>query len=172
MTRPRLVLRGIIAASPVALALAAILSLGTGEVSHESMRPGLRPGDVVLFDRVLPPARGDVVVFADPGGWTDEDDALLITRVVGVAGDRVVCCEVGTGRLIVNGVPIDEGYVLERARPGGVIPFDVRVPDGGVWLVGDNRAASHDSRAELATASRGVVAADDVLGVVRATLPR
>lgn len=171
MTGRPAVRRAVAAASPVVVAVAAVLAFGTGEVSHGSMRPGLRPGDVVLFDRIAPPVRGDIVVFADPGDWTDEDDALLIKRVIGIAGDRVVCCEVGTGRLMVNGAPIDEPYVLEPDRPGGTIPFDVRVPDGGVWLVGDDRRGSHDSRAEVAGESRGVVQRDAVLGVVRATLP-
>lgn len=159
------------AAAPVLLALGAALAFGVGHVSHESMRPGLEPGDTVVFDRVVPPARGDIVVVADPGGWSSVDEAVLVKRVIAVGGDHVVCCEVGTGRLMLNGAPLDETYVLDMSRPGGVIPFDVRVAGGTLWLVGDNRAASHDSRAEVSSPSGGTVPGDQVLGVVRATLP-
>ncbi|WP_051159362.1 signal peptidase I [Agromyces subbeticus] len=161
----------LIAVAPALLALGAALAFGVGHVSHESMRPGLEPGDAVVFDRVVPPARGDVVVVADPGGWSSVDGALLVKRVIAVGGDRVVCCEVGTGRLMLNGAALDESYVLDASRPGGVIPFDVRVADGSLWLVGDNRAASHDSRAEVSSPSGGTVPGDQVLGVVRATVP-
>lgn len=155
--------------SPVALAAGAGLSVGVAHVENDSMSPTLRTGDVLVFDRVAPPARGDIVIFADSAGWADPH-ALLVKRVIGVAGDRVVCCEAGTGRLLLDGVPVDEPYAPAE-RPGGVVPFAVTVPDGTVWVMGDNRAVSRDSRAGAHTPGRGGVPLADVVGVVRAWWP-
>lgn len=163
--------RLIAALSPPVIALAVILSFGTGRVDHESMRPTLESGDTVVFDRLLPAQRGDVVVVADPSDWSTTSDANLVKRVIAVGGDRVVCCEVGTLRLLVNGEPVDEDYVFDAERPGGSIPFDLTVPDSSLWLVGDNRAASHDSRTELSSEGGGAVPRSAVLGVVRFVVP-
>lgn len=129
------------------------------------MEPALEDGDLVVFDRLLAPARGDVIVFDDRAGWSPQGPHL-IKRVIGVGGDVVSCCEAGSGRLLRNGTPLDEPYA-PAVSPGGSVRFRVSVPEGALWVMGDNRAASRDSREGLGTASGGFVDQDAVLGVVR-----
>ena len=154
-------------ATPTGAALALAAAFGVATVHNDSMNPTLHSGDTVLFDRWSPPGRGDVVLLIDREGWSGTRDALLVKRVVGVAGDVVVCCEAGTGRLLVNGTPIQEAYA-GAVRPGGDIPFRVTVPQGAVWVMGDNRAASVDSRASVSAPGHGAVTRDDLRGTARA----
>ncbi|MET9132711.1 signal peptidase I [Streptomyces antibioticus] len=138
------------------------------------------------------PQRGDVVVFKDPGGWlADEqttarkDDPVvvkqikegltfigllpsdnekdLIKRVVGVGGDRVQCCD-AQGRVTVNGVPLDEGTYLYPGNAPSDSAFDITVPQGRLWVMGDHRANSADSRAHQDTDYGGTVSEDEVVG--------
>ncbi|MEV7793715.1 signal peptidase I [Streptomyces sp. NPDC087512] len=135
------------------------------------------------------PQRGDVVVFRDPGGWLQgeqtakkddpvvvkqvkeglafigllpsDDEKDLIKRVVGVGGDHVKCCDT-RGRVTVNGVPLNEDYL----HPGDIpstTPFDVTVPEGRLWVMGDHRSNSADSRAHQET-DHGTVSEDEVVG--------
>jgi signal peptidase I len=137
------------------------------------------------------PERGDVVVFRDPGGWlraeevaeitgesavtrrikeglafvgvmpsADEQD--LIKRVVGVGGDRVVCCD-DAGRMTVNGTPLDEDYLFPGDEPSAE-PFEVTVPEGSLWVMGDHRSHSADSRVHLDGPHGGAVSEDLVVG--------
>ncbi|NHI19193.1 signal peptidase I [Phycicoccus endophyticus] len=139
-----------------------------------SMENTLLVGDRVVVSKLTPGPvdlqRGDVVVFEDPGGWLQEGptvqrsgasavvhDALvfvgllpsesedhLIKRVVGLPGDHVVCCD-AQRRLTVNGEPLDEPYV----HPGDAassMTFDITVPADHVWVMGDHRSDSEDSR--------------------------
>ncbi|MBO0654108.1 signal peptidase I [Streptomyces triculaminicus] len=137
------------------------------------------------------PERGEVVVFRDPDNWlrdepTAEPNALqkalsfvglmpsadekdLIKRVVGVAGDTVEC--VGTGPLKVNGKALDEPYVFAGNTPcsteeqngrGG--QFKVTVPKGKIWVMGDHRQDSADSRYHQDSPGQGFVPVDDVVG--------
>ncbi len=152
---------------PTAAALALAAAFGVATVHNDSMNPTLHSGDTVLFDRWSPAGRGDVVLLIDREGWSGTPDALLVKRVVGVAGDVVVCCEAGTGRLLLNGAPIQEAYA-GAVRPGGDIPFRVTVPEGAVWVMGDNRAASVDSRASVSAPGHGAVTRDDLRGTARA----
>ena len=142
-------------------------ALGVATVRSDSMDPTLRNGDLVVFDRWAAPGRGDIVLLSDRHGWSGEVGALLVKRVVGVAGDVVVCCEAGSGRLLVNGEPVAEEYA-RGPRPGGDIPFRVAVPDGAVWVMGDNRPASADSRASVSAPDHGAVRNEDLRGTVRA----
>lgn len=139
-----------------------------------SMEQTLQVGDRVMVSKLHKHFeginRGDVVVFQDPGGWLpsapraeptefvgrvqqvltfvgllpDPADEHLIKRVIGVGGDRVVCCEEGE-RLTVNGAPIAEPYVYPGDAPS-TIRFDITVPEGSVWVMGDHRSDSQDSR--------------------------
>ncbi|CAL9437634.1 hypothetical protein SUDANB105_02164 [Streptomyces sp. enrichment culture] len=137
------------------------------------------------------PERGDVVVFKDPGGWLNDeqptqkkDDPVvvkqvkegltfigllpsdnekdLIKRVVGVGGDRVKCCD-AQGRVTVNGVPLNEGDYLFPGNAPSVTEFDVTVPEGRLWVMGDHRADSADSRVHQDTYG-GTVSEDQVVG--------
>lgn len=161
--RPLLLLAAL---APVLCAMLIPSALGVANVQSESMAPTLHGGDVVVYDRWSAPARGDIVLLVDREGWSGTADALLIKRVVGVANDVVVCCETGSGRLLVNGQTVDEPFIGD-ARPGGGIPFRVVVPDGAVWVLGDNREASADSRASVSRPGHGAVDLADLRGTVR-----
>lgn len=140
-----------------------------------SMQNTLAIGDRVLVNRASvwlggQPQRGQVVVFQDPGGWLGpeettsssnwltktltfvgvlpQDNGDLIKRVIGVGGDRVVCCN-AQGQITVNNVPLDETYLYPGDSPGSGQDgtFDIRVPKGRLWVMGDHRGVSEDSRA-------------------------
>ncbi|WP_217230836.1 signal peptidase I [Streptomyces anulatus] len=129
-------------------------------VPTDSMSPTVKPGDRVLAERIdgADVRRGDVVVFTDEvWGATP-----MVKRVVGIGGDKVACCD-REGRLTVNGTPVDEPY-LDRAptAPGAKAPaspqdFSATVPQGQIFLLGDERATSLDSRVHLQDAGKGSV---------------
>ncbi|MGW2277457.1 signal peptidase I [Streptomyces sp. NPDC001770] len=137
------------------------------------------------------PQRGDVVVFKDPGGWLGEgetadtgtapvgirqakefltfigllpsaDEQDLIKRVVAVGGDTVKCCG-KDGRLTVNGVAVDEPY-LNLGDVPSAIQFEVKVPEGRIFVMGDHRSNSADSRYHLGNGFHGTVPLSDVVG--------
>ncbi|MEU3651317.1 signal peptidase I [Streptomyces sp. NPDC032161] len=136
------------------------------------------------------PERGDVVVFEDPGGWLRQEDTAekdapvvvaqvkqaltfvglvpsddeqdLIKRVVAVGGDTVRCCG-EDGRITVNGVPLDEPY-LHPGNPPSLIKFEVKVPAGRIFVMGDHRSDSADSRYHLDEPERGTVSENSVVG--------
>ncbi|MEU0058885.1 signal peptidase I [Streptomyces sp. NPDC006334] len=131
-----------------------------------SMVPTINAGDRVLAqvvdgDEVR---RGDVVVFKD----TNWADAPVVKRVVAVGGDTVSCCT--NGKLTVNGKQIDEPY-LPKGAPAEVksIP-EVEVPEGRLFLLGDERQGSLDSTAHLTDAAQGTVAASAVTARVDAVV--
>jgi signal peptidase I len=129
--------------------------------------------------------RGDVIVFADPGNWLPADESKppgafrragefmgvlphssqghLVKRVIGVGGDVVACCD-SHGRITINGVPIDEKSYLNHGAKPSEEPFKVQVPDGKLWVMGDNRPQSADSRSHLGAPGGGFVPVDDVVG--------
>lgn len=147
-----------------------------------------------LVPHLLPLHRGDVIVFTDPGDWLageqqpvaapstpvaaaadqllsivglspqDANDHL-VKRVIGLPGDHVACCD-ARGRMTVNGAPLVEPYTH---LPAGVttesrLPFDVVVEPGDVWVEGDNRDDSADSRYHQDTSTGGGVPIKDVVG--------
>ncbi|AOR31847.1 signal peptidase I [Streptomyces fodineus] len=137
------------------------------------------------------PQRGDVVVFHDPGGWLADEQTVkkhdpvvvkqlkegltfigllpsdnekdLIKRVIGVGGDHVKCCD-AQGRVTVNGVPLTEKDYLYPGNSPSSTPFDITVPKGRLWVMGDHRDDSADSRAHQNTPYGGTVSEDSVVG--------
>lgn len=145
-------------------------------IPSESMVNTLDVNDRIFVNLLVPEpfalSRGDVVVFKDTKGWLnaapeepngpftwvqngltfvgllpDDSEQFLVKRVIGLPGDRVVCCDAG-GKLTINGSPIDETYVNQAEEPQ-IRAFDVVVPEGKVWVMGDNRNHSADSRSHL-----------------------
>lgn len=131
--------------------------------------------------------RGEVVVFRDPASWLSApyDDSTgiskviketlvfvgilpdpakqyLIKRVIGVGGDHVVCCS-PSGKLTVNGVEVDEPYIYAGNKPSDST-FDIKVPQGFIWVMGDHRGASADSRFHTDDPNKGMVPLDKVTG--------
>ena len=144
-----------------------------------------------LEPSMMPIQRGDVVVFTDPGGWlqatvpieqnpivagadwllsavglsaADSNDHL-IKRVIGLPGDHVECCN-ALGQMSVNGVPLSEPYVKLPVGATSVSKdnFDIVVPEGSLWVMGDNRYNSKDSRYNGDTPGKGFVPVDNVVG--------
>lgn len=135
------------------------------EIPSGSMGPGLRAGDRVLVNKLAyrfgdGPDRGDVIVF-DGTGYFGEAD--YIKRVVGVGGDHVVCCE-GEGRIRVNGRSVDESGFLFPGDSPSTVPFDVVVPEGRLFVLGDHRSGSSDSRDRLGSPGGGMIPVDRVTG--------
>jgi signal peptidase I len=131
-----------------------------------SMENTLLIDDRVLVNKVVyrfrDPDRGEVVVFLPPSSWNvgpDKED--YIKRVIGTGGDRVACCD-PAGRVTVNARALREDYLFPGDVPSAQ-PFDVTVPKGNIFLLGDHRSASADSRYHL-TDDQGTVPVDRVVG--------
>ncbi|UQA92878.1 signal peptidase I [Streptomyces halobius] len=122
-------------------------------VPTDSMSPTISAGARVLAERVDGPAirRGDVVVFTDKV-W---GDMPMVKRVVGVGGDKIACCTKG-GRLTINGTPVEEPY-LQGDGPASPVGFKATVPAGQLFLLGDHRSDSLDSRGHLTDGDHGSV---------------
>ncbi len=134
---------------------------------------------------------GDIVVFKDPGGWlpakppveisglqagtewvlslfglaSPDSNDHLIKRVIGLPGDTVQCCS-ADGKIMVNGVPITEPYITIPAGEtrASAIDFNVTVPEGSIFVMGDNRYNSKDSRYNTDKPGGGFVGMDNVVG--------
>ncbi len=157
---------------PVLIGLSVVMALlvrtfviQTFWIPSSSMEATLLVDDQLLVNKVVyhlrEPERGDIVVFRPPADWhADAQD--FIKRVVGVGGDRVACCG-PDGRITVNGVPVDEPYVRPGNRPSDT-PFDVTVPAGRLFVLGDHRAGSADSRAHAGAGFHGTVPVQNVVG--------
>ncbi|WP_338146625.1 signal peptidase I [Streptomyces boncukensis] len=159
-------------------------------IPSDSMQDTLQRGDRVLVDKLTPwfgsePDRGEVVVFHDPGGWLPEaqvdenvvqkalsfiglmpsaNEKDLIKRVIAVGGDRVECKK--NGKVKVNGTALDESsYLYPGNTPCDDKPFGpLKVPDGKLWVMGDHRQDSLDSRYHQNQAGGGFVPEEKVVG--------
>jgi signal peptidase I len=167
-------------------------------IPSASMQDTLVEGDRVLVTKLAPGPldvhRGDVVVFKDPGGWlppvvAEQQSPLaewttsvltyvgllpqdsgehLIKRIIGLPGDHIASEGAGAA-VTVNGTEITEPYVREGSIPSEV-QFDVVVPDDSLWVMGDNRQNSQDSRYHLGDPGGGSVPVDNVVGVAFVTV--
>ena len=160
-------------------------------IPSPSMEPQFIKDDRILVQKVsywggASPSRGDIVVFEDPGGWLDDGEAStanspvtkfmekiglyptgghLVKRVIGIGGDRVVCCDT-QGRVTVNGVALNEKSYLPKGTAPSQIKFDRTVPKNHLWMMGDNRGFSYDSRGHMGGPGGGYVDQDLVVGKV------
>ncbi|MER0244232.1 signal peptidase I [Streptomyces sp. HSW2009] len=162
-------------------------------IPSDSMQNTLQRGDRVLVDKLTPwfgsePERGEVVVFHDPGGWLDEapqsdsgpvaegiqkvlsfiglmpsaEEKDLIKRVIAVGGDTVECKQ--DGPVKVNGKALDEPYIFPGDTPCGDKEFGpIHVPEGRIWVMGDHRQDSLDSRYHQ-NLDNGTISTDEVVG--------
>lgn len=162
-------------------------------IPSQSMEDTLLKGDRVVVSKLTPGPfdlqRGDIVVFTDPGGWLpvtappsdgpvrgavrtaltfvgllpNDSGNHLIKRLIGLPGDHVVCCD-ADGKMSINGVSITEPYVFEGNVPSERT-FDITVPAGRVWVMGDHRQMSEDSRYhDDGTGGTGSAPISDVTG--------
>jgi signal peptidase I len=185
---------GIVATALVISVLIKTFLVQAFYIPSGSMENTLLVNDRVLVNKLVDKPdeihRGDIVVFRDPGGWLNgapdpvADSGLrgrlraalvfvglapavgeedLIKRVIGVGGDRVACCD-EEGRITVNGVSLDEPYTFGDDDPSAQ-EFSVTVPAGRLWVMGDHRSVSEDSRAHNEQpGTSGYVPVDDVIG--------
>ncbi|MEE2568531.1 signal peptidase I [Pseudarthrobacter sp. J64] len=157
-------------------------------IPSASMEPLFETGDRILVSRTdfaaEPIRRGDIVVFDGRGSFASlksgkgpladgasavgqwlgltGSDTTYVKRVVGLPGDEVHCCG-PDGRLVVNGQPVDEPYIFPGDAPS-LQKFTAVVPEGRLWLLGDHRSQSADSRSLLGAPGGGMVPVDRVIG--------
>ncbi|MBT0995718.1 signal peptidase I [Cellulomonas sp. DKR-3] len=161
-------------------------------IPSASMHDTLIEDDRIMVSKLTPGPfdleRGDIVVFKDPGNWLTEEtvpdptawhravnDVLtfvglypqdagehLVKRVIGLPGDRVACAGAGEP-ITVNGVELDEPYLAAGAIPSQMA-FDITVPADSLWVMGDNRQQSSDSRFHQGEPGGGSIPIDNVVG--------
>ncbi|MFF3254867.1 signal peptidase I [Actinacidiphila glaucinigra] len=164
----------LVVAAAAVVALVNVFVAQPFEIPSGSMENTLRAGDRVLVNKLAyrfggMPARGEVVVFDGGGSFVQGSGGTdFVKRVVGVGGDRVTCCD-SRGRITVNGRPLDETYLYPGDTPSRVA-FDIEVPKGRLWVMGDHRADSRDSRDHLGDPGGGTVPVDKVIGRAEATI--
>ncbi|MFJ6416533.1 signal peptidase I [Paeniglutamicibacter sp. NPDC091659] len=155
-------------------------------IGSASMESTLNPGDGLLVNRLAyksePIKRGDIIIFDGRGSFLPYqspnavdslawalrlagNDSVYVKRVIGVAGDTVACCG-PDGKLSVNGHPLDEPYLYAGDKPSEQ-EFTAKVPHGRIWVMGDHRSVSEDSRALLGAPGGGMISVDRVLGQAR-----
>ncbi|MEU8113184.1 signal peptidase I [Micromonospora sp. NPDC048947] len=149
--------------------------LQTFFIPSPSMENTLKIDDRVLVNKLVydfrSPHRGEVIVFKAPTAWSGNPDGEdFIKRVIGIPGDHVVCCD-PEERLMINGKSLDEPYIFSmdgiRDKPADQ-EFDITVPKGRLWVMGDHRSASGDSLEHWQQSQQNITEAtipeDDVVG--------
>ncbi|MFD3870607.1 signal peptidase I [Streptomyces sp. NPDC058623] len=159
-------------------------------IPSDSMQNTLQRGDRVLVDKLTPwfgsePERGEVVVFHDPADWLSDqptpepniaqkalswiglmpsaEEKDLIKRTIAIGGDTVSCKK--GGPVVVNGKELDEPYIFPGNSPCDDAPFGpIAVPKGKIWVMGDHRQNSRDSRYHMQDSTQGFVPVDKVVG--------
>ena len=194
--RPRSRLRRVtvVAVALLLMVVVRTLLVQSFYIPSGSMQPTLEPGDRILVSKLGGSSsvhRGDVVVFdgtttfGRPDGGSAPtgliartlggvasalsvggNESDYVKRVVGMPGDHVVCCD-QAGHLSINGRSVTEPYLHVGDDPSD-LTFDVRVPAGRIWLMGDHRSDSADSRAHLGDPGGGMVRLEDVIGTAKA----
>jgi len=159
-------------------------------IPSSSMENTLDIGDKVLVNKMIydfrPIHRGDIVVFNGEGSWDPVSsqsrpplvrlwDAIsglfgtapgvhdYIKRVIGIPGDHVACCD-ARGRITVNGVPLNEKSYLYPRNDPSTVHFGITVPPGRLWVMGDHRSVSYDSRGHQSDPGNGTIPQDRVVG--------
>ncbi len=146
--RELLILVGV--AAVVAILVRAFL-LQTFWIPSGSMEHTLEIDDRVLANKVVydlrEPERGEIVVFEAPARWAPPGGEAFIKRIIGVGGDEIVCCD-EQGRLVINGRSLEEPYLYQNngvRDAAAATEFEVVVPEGRLWVMGDHRSWSGDS---------------------------
>jgi signal peptidase I len=159
-------------------------------IPSASMENTLDIGDRVLINKLVYDFRGihrgDIIVFDGNGSWDfnppsspnifsrfvndlegivgiSHDSSIYIKRVIGLPGDHVVCCN-ASGQITVNGVPLSEKSYLYPGNQPSAQPFNITVPSGRLWVMGDHRAVSYDSRGHMGDPDGGTIPESAVLG--------
>jgi signal peptidase I len=159
-------------------------------IPSSSMENTLEVGDRVLISKITyhmrPIHRGDIVVFDGTGSWDvptatstnifskaaselegivgiSHDSNIYIKRVIGVPGDHVVCCN-AKGQVTVNGVALSESSYLYPGEQPSAQSFNITVPPGRLWVMGDHRLVSYDSRGHMGDPGGGTIPESGVLG--------
>src|SRR5215472_6601310 len=160
-------------------------------IPSSSMEQTLDVGDRVLINKLVYDFRGihrgDIVVFDGNGSWDfnqppdnsnifskfwndiegivgiSHDTTIYIKRVIGLPGDHVACCN-AAGQVTVNGVPLSEQSYLYPGNVPSTDRFNITVPAGRLWVMGDHRAVSYDSRGHIGDPGGGTIPENAVLG--------
>jgi signal peptidase I len=159
-------------------------------IPSASMENTLDIGDRVLINKLVYDFRGihrgDIIVFDGRGSWDPDtpsssnifsrlgndlegivgishDSSIYIKRVIGLPGDRVVCCN-ANGQITVNGIPLSEQSYLYPGNQPSAQPFKITVPSDRLWVMGDHRAVSYDSRGHIGDPGGGTIPESSVLG--------
>jgi len=148
--------------------------LQTFYIPSPSMEQTLELNDRVLVNKLVydfrDPRRGEIVVFEAPMEWRGNPrDKDFIKRVIAIGGDHLMCCD-PQGRLVINGEPLDEPYLYSAhgvVDAAATTTFEVQVPEGRLWVMGDHRSSSGDSLERFritGDAHRATIDVDDVIG--------
>jgi signal peptidase I len=181
---------GIVVAALVLTILLKAFVVQVFSIPSGSMENTLLPGDRILVSKVVyrfrPIAHGDVVVFSGAGSWDpataapsnpvvrywDDLTSLVgiaapgtdyVKRVIGIPGDHVACCD-AQGRVTVNKVPLNETSYIYPGDSPSQVRFSIVVPPGRLWVMGDNRADSDDSRYRPESPDNGTIPESAVVG--------